>query len=64
VPSTVLTLLVLSHLDIKGPAVRDLITTVLSVALFVTAGLLIFRRHYWRSLGGTLPSFRQPERLG
>src|SRR5262245_18373444 len=44
VPSTVLTLLVLSHFDIKGPAVRDLITTVLSVALFITAGLLIFRR--------------------
>ncbi|SRR6266568_639519 len=42
-PSTVLTLLVLSHFDIKGAAVSDLITTVLSVALFVTAGLLIFR---------------------
>src|SRR5262249_39037365 len=43
VPSTVLTLLVLSHFGIRGAAVRDLITTVLSVALFVTAGLLIFR---------------------
>jgi uncharacterized membrane protein YfcA len=43
VPSTVVTLLVLSHFDIKGAAVRDLITTVLSFALFVTAGLLIFR---------------------
>jgi uncharacterized protein len=43
VPSTVLTLLVLSHFGISGAAVRDLITTVLSVALFVTAALLIFR---------------------
>src|SRR6266699_3589216 len=39
VPSTVLTLLVLSRFDVNGTAMRDLITTVLSVALFVTAGL-------------------------
>src|SRR5438093_2746081 len=44
VPSTVLTLLVLSRFDVNGAAMRDLITTVLSVALFVTAGLLIYRR--------------------
>jgi sulfite exporter TauE/SafE len=43
VPSTVVTLLVLSHFDVKGAAVRDLMTAVLSFALFVTAGLLIFR---------------------
>src|SRR6266516_2619538 len=43
VPSTVLTLLLLSRFDIRGAGMRDLITTVLSVALFVTAGLLIFR---------------------
>jgi uncharacterized protein len=43
VPSTVLTLLVLSHFDIRGTAVRDLITTVLSLALLLTAGLLMFR---------------------
>ena len=43
VPSTALTLLVLSRFDVNGTAMRDLITTVLSVALFVTAGLLIYR---------------------
>src|SRR6266536_3839027 len=43
VPSTALTLLVLSRFDVHGAAIRDLITTVLSVALFVTAGLLIYR---------------------
>src|SRR6266516_4518986 len=35
VPSTALTLLVLSRFDVNGAAMRDLITTVLSVALFV-----------------------------
>jgi uncharacterized membrane protein YfcA len=44
VPSTTLTLLVLSRFDLNGAAMRDLITTVLSVALFVTAGLRIYRR--------------------
>src|SRR5436305_5841659 len=44
VPSTALTLLVLSRFDVNGAAMRDLITTVLSVALFVTVGLLIYRR--------------------
>src|SRR5256886_12890310 len=44
VPSTALTLLVLSRFDVNGAAMRELITTVLSVALFVTAGLLIYRR--------------------
>src|ERR1700726_4779971 len=44
VPSTALTLLVLSRFDVNGSAMRDLITTVLSVALFVTVGLLIYRR--------------------
>src|SRR5437764_13224750 len=44
VPSTAVTLLVLSRFDVNGTAMRDLITTVLSVALLVTAGLLIYRR--------------------
>ncbi len=44
VPGTALTLLVLSRFDVNGAAMRGLITTVLSVALFVTAGLLIYRR--------------------
>jgi uncharacterized protein len=43
VPSTAVTLLMLSRFDVNGAAMRDLITTLLSVALFLTAGLLIFR---------------------
>jgi uncharacterized protein len=42
-PSTALTLFVLSHFDINGAPIHDLIATVLSIALFLTAGLLIFR---------------------
>jgi len=60
----VLTLLVLSHFDIKGAAVRDLITTLLSVALFVTAGLLIFRSTLLALAGCASPGFRQRELLG
>jgi len=44
VPTTALTLLVLSRLDIKGPAAGGVITTVLGAALFATAAALIFRR--------------------
>jgi uncharacterized membrane protein YfcA len=43
VPMTVVTLFTLSYLDIKGDAARDVITAVLSVALFFTAAVLIFR---------------------
>jgi hypothetical protein len=43
VPSTAVTLLMLSDFDVNGAAMRELITTVLSLALFLTAGLLIFR---------------------
>jgi uncharacterized protein len=44
VPLTGLTLLALSELDINSDAARDVITTVLSCALFFTAAVLIFRR--------------------
>lgn len=44
VPGTVVTLLVLSFLDVNGTFARGLITTVLSSALFATAAVLIFRR--------------------
>jgi len=43
-PSTAATLLMLSCFDIAGPALRDLIAIVLSIALFGSAALLIFRR--------------------
>ncbi len=65
VPSTVLTLLVLSRFDVNGAAMRDLITTVLSVALFVTAGLLIYRRKlltFYAARAGEL-SARRTNRL-
>jgi uncharacterized membrane protein YfcA len=44
VPATALTILALSRLDMRGYAANQLITTVLGVALFVTATALIFRR--------------------
>jgi uncharacterized protein len=43
-PSTFATLLILSRFDIAGPTLRDVITIVLSIALFGSAALLIFRR--------------------
>jgi uncharacterized membrane protein YfcA len=42
VPATIVTLAVLSHFNLNGDAARGLITLVLSVALFVTAFLLVF----------------------
>jgi uncharacterized membrane protein YfcA len=44
VPMTALTLLALYVLDINSDAARELITSVLSCALFFTAAVLIFRR--------------------
>jgi len=44
VPATALTLIALSHLDLRSHAAHQLITTVLGLALFATAGALIFRR--------------------
>jgi uncharacterized membrane protein YfcA len=42
VPATILTLAVLSHFNLSGEAARNLITFVLSVALFLTAFVLVF----------------------
>ena len=44
VPMTALTLLVLSHLALRGAVAGDLVSAVLGAALFVTAASLIFRR--------------------
>jgi uncharacterized membrane protein YfcA len=44
VPMTVVTILVLSRIGIHSPMVREAITLVLTVALFVTAAALIFRK--------------------
>jgi len=42
VPATILTLAALSHYNLSGEAARNLITLVLSVALFLTAFVLVF----------------------
>ena len=42
VPATVVTLAALSHFNLSGDAARNLITLVLSVALFATAFVLVF----------------------
>jgi hypothetical protein len=42
IPATVLTLVVLSYFKISGEASRNLITFVLSLALFITAFVLVF----------------------
>lgn len=44
VPTTAITLLALSHLDMRGALAHGLITAVLSGALFATAIALIFRK--------------------
>jgi uncharacterized protein len=44
VPMTVVTVAALSHLDIKGPAIQQLIGAVLAFALFLTAATLVFRK--------------------
>jgi uncharacterized membrane protein YfcA len=42
IPATIVTLAVLSHFNLNGDAARGLITLVLSIALFITAFLLVF----------------------
>jgi uncharacterized protein len=42
VPATIVTLAVLSHFNLSGDTARNLITPVLSVALFATAFVLVF----------------------
>lgn len=42
-PTTVATLLMLSRFDIRGAALSDVIAIVLSIALFISAAMLLFR---------------------
>jgi uncharacterized protein len=44
VPMAVLTMCVLSYLDINSVVARDLITALLAIALFLTAVVLVFRK--------------------
>jgi len=43
VPMTVVTVVTMNHVGIGSPAARDLITLMLTIALFITAATLIFR---------------------
>src|SRR6202035_3913204 len=54
IPASVLTLVVLWQLDLKGESSRSLVNLVLCFALFLTAASLVFRkaimqRHQWLS---------------
>jgi uncharacterized protein len=62
VPMTVLTMLALSSIDINGAAARQLISGVLTIALFITALTLVFREKIvarYAARVGALP----PERI-
>ena len=61
VPATIVTLLTLYLLDIKGTAAQGLITVVLSGALFITALVLILHKqilHVYGAWAGDLPPHR------
>ena len=57
IPASILTLLVLWQLDLRGESARSLVNVVLSFALLLTAASLIFRKALLESLG------RRMERL-
>jgi uncharacterized protein len=44
VPTTIVTMSILSYLDIKSAAATELITAVLTLALFITAVIVVFRK--------------------
>jgi uncharacterized membrane protein YfcA len=54
VPSTALTLLMISHFDITGSAASRIISTVLGVMLLLTALSLVFRRQFLAFAGDRL----------
>src|SRR5271155_442190 len=59
VPMTIITIVAMGHIGNNSPAARDLITVVLTIALFVTAATLIFRERivarYATRLGALQP---------
>jgi uncharacterized membrane protein YfcA len=61
VPLTVITIAVLGHLDINSSAARDLITVVLTIALFITALTLIFRERIVARYAARLGALRQKQ---
>ncbi len=56
VPATIVTLTILSLLNLNGAAARSLITIVLCFALFLTAGVLIFRKNILDYYHGRFPT--------
>lgn len=56
VPATIVTLYTLSYMDLNSGAARSLITVVLCGALFLTAGVLIFREAILRVYRDHLPA--------
>jgi uncharacterized protein len=54
VPATVITLLVISHFNIGGPASGRIISLLLGITLLLTALSLIFRRPFLAFMGPTL----------
>jgi uncharacterized membrane protein YfcA len=61
VPTTVLTIFALSHIGINSPAARDLITGVLTVALFITAATLVFREKIVARYAGRLGELQRKQ---
>jgi uncharacterized membrane protein YfcA len=61
VPTTVLTIFALSNIGINSPAARDLITGVLTVALFITAATLVFREKIVARYAGRLGALQQQQ---
>jgi uncharacterized protein len=57
IPASLLTLLVLWQLDLKGDAGRSLVNIVLCFALILTASSLIFRRAILESLRGRMAQY-------
>ncbi|HET7849750.1 MAG TPA: sulfite exporter TauE/SafE family protein [Pseudolabrys sp.] len=55
IPATIVTLTVLSLLNLNSSAARSLITVVLCAALFLTAGVLIFRKSILAYYHGRFP---------
>ncbi|HEX5507985.1 MAG TPA: sulfite exporter TauE/SafE family protein [Pseudolabrys sp.] len=56
IPATIVTLAALSFLNLNSTAARSLITVVLCFALFLTAGVLIFRRNILDYYQGRFPT--------
>ena len=54
VPTTALTLLIISYFDLHSRGASHVITTVLGMMLLITAGVLVFRRRLLALAGGRL----------